>query len=71
MAAVELGAQIASRSPAAVSLGKRAFHGIADQSAEDALRTMVGMLTLNLLTEDAAEGIGAFFEKRAPVWKGR
>jgi enoyl-CoA hydratase/carnithine racemase len=29
------------------------------------------MLSLTAQTEDAAEGIAAFLEKRAPRWRGR
>jgi len=69
--AVEIGAVIASRSPAIVALGKGAFHEVADLDYEHALAFMHGQLSLNLLTEDAMEGIGAFLQKRAPEWKGR
>ena len=70
-AAVVLGAAIGARSPAIVGMGKRAFYAIADQSLDDALRFMHGQLTVNLLAEDAAEGVAAFFGKRPPLWKGR
>jgi enoyl-CoA hydratase/carnithine racemase len=69
--AVTLATSIAGRSPAIVAMGKRAFHGIADASFEDALRTMHGNLTVNLLSEDASEGVAAFLERRSAVWKGR
>lgn len=62
---------IASRSPAIVGMGKRAFHRIADQSYDDALAYMHGQLSLNLLTEDAMEGVAAFLQRREPAWKGR
>jgi hypothetical protein len=31
---------------------------------------MHGQLSLNLLTDDAAEGISAFLARRPPTWKG-
>jgi enoyl-CoA hydratase/carnithine racemase len=69
--AKKLAAQIASKSPAIVALGKRAFHAIGDLDLDAALAHMHGHLTLNLLTEDAAEGVAAFLQRRDPVWKGR
>jgi enoyl-CoA hydratase/carnithine racemase len=66
-----LAARIASMSPVVVRLGKASFHRIADQTFPDALATMHAQLTLNLLTEDAMEGVGAFLHRREPVWKGR
>ncbi len=62
---------IASRSPAVVGMGKQAFHRIADMHYDEALAYMHGQLSLNLLTEDAMEGVSAFLQRREPVWKGR
>lgn len=69
--ALELATRIAERSPAILALGKAAFHRVADQRFDDALDFMHSQLTLNLLTEDAAEGIAAFVQKREPRWRGR
>lgn len=66
-----LAATIASKSPAAVRLGKSSFYRAEDMAWRDALDYLASMLTLGLQTEDAAEGVSAFLQKRAPQWKGR
>ncbi len=68
---LEYAARLADLSPAVLGLGKRAVHRQRDLSFDDALAFMQDQLTLNLQTEDAAEGITAFFSKRDPEWKGR
>lgn len=62
---------IANRSSAVVGLGLRALATTSDMCVDDALEHMNAQLTLNLLTEDAAEGITAFLMRRPPEWKGR
>lgn len=69
--ALALAEGIAARSPVVVEMGKAAFHRIEHMRYDDALAYMHGQLTLNLLTEDATEGVAAFFQKRDPQWKGR
>jgi len=67
----ELAARIASMSPAVVRLGRDAFYAMSDMGFDQALEYLQAMLTVNLGTDDAAEGVRAFLEKRDPVWKGR
>ena len=67
----DLAATLALKSPLTTELGKRSFYRSEDQSFEQALDYLTGMLTLCLQSEDLAEGVSAFFEKRPPNWKGR
>jgi enoyl-CoA hydratase/carnithine racemase len=67
----ELAATIASKSGSIMKLGRDSFYAVWDQSAEDALRLLHPMLTITTATEDAAEGIAAFAEKRTPQWSNR
>ncbi|MGH9119402.1 MAG: enoyl-CoA hydratase/isomerase family protein [Acidimicrobiales bacterium] len=67
----ELAVQLASTSPLTMRLGRDSFYAVVDQPAETALRLLHPLLTVAASTDDAAEGIAAFAEKRAPQWKGR
>ena len=66
-----LALQLAGKPAAIVALAKRAFHRADELGFEDALAYLAPHLSLNLLAEDAAEGLQAFLQKRPPVWKGR
>jgi enoyl-CoA hydratase/carnithine racemase len=67
----ELAVDLATKSPAVMRLGRDSFYAVWDQHADDALRLLHTMLTVTTATEDAAEGIAAFVEKRPPRWTGR
>jgi enoyl-CoA hydratase/carnithine racemase len=67
----ELAATLASHSPTAVRLGKEAIYTMTELEYDAALRYLREAIVLTSRTEDAAEGIRAFFEKRKPVWRGR
>jgi enoyl-CoA hydratase/carnithine racemase len=62
---------ILASSPAVVRLGKAAFY---DQLALDeatAYERATAVMTDNARCPDAQEGIGAFLQKRRPVWTGK
>jgi enoyl-CoA hydratase/carnithine racemase len=67
----ELTAELSRKSPLVLSLGKRSFYRAEGQNFDDAMEYLAGMLSVALQSEDAAEGISAFMQKRDPNWKGR
>ncbi len=62
---------IVSKSPVAVATGKGMFYRQLELGMEDAYTFAAEIMACNMLAEDAQEGIDAFIEKRAAVWKGR
>ena len=70
-AVAEWADKLASKSPLVMKLGKDAIWRQLDMPLMDALSYLRAQLTIELSTEDAVEGVMAFFEKREPEWKGR
>jgi enoyl-CoA hydratase/carnithine racemase len=69
--ALALGRAIAAKSAATVAVGKRAFYAQAELGLDEAYRLAMAVMTENLMARDANEGVGAFLDKRPPVWEGR
>jgi enoyl-CoA hydratase/carnithine racemase len=66
-----LARQIAQKSARTVAIGKEAFYRQAELELAAAYRYAAEVMTTNMLAADAEEGIDAFLEKRAPVWRDR
>jgi len=64
----DLARQIASKSSTTVRIGKEAFYRQLEMPLEEAYRYTSEVMVENMLHRDAEEGIGAFLEKRKPVW---
>lgn len=63
--------RLLAKSSAALALGKESFYAMADMDTDTALDHLHMGLTALARTEDAAEGVEAFLEKRDPEWKHR
>jgi enoyl-CoA hydratase/carnithine racemase len=67
-AAMRLAQRIASRSPAAIAIGKKAFYAQIEMDLSQAYDAAARIMVENMLEADAKEGIAAFLAKRAPQW---
>jgi enoyl-CoA hydratase/carnithine racemase len=67
----DLVASIADRSPLLLGLGKKALAATRDLPLDSALDYLQAQLAIAFTTDDLVEGVRAFKEKRAPVWRNQ
>ena len=63
--------KIASKSNLTIKIGKKAFYKQLEMPLRDAYKYASKMMSLNMMAQDAKEGISAFLEKRKPKWKNK
>lgn len=61
---------ICAKSAAAVAMGKQMFYRQLEMGFDGAYQLAAETMACNMMTDDAAEGIDAFMQKRPPVWTG-
>lgn len=67
----EVVAELSSKSPMTLRLGKESFLASDAVELRQALDYLNTMLTRNVSSPDVAEGVAAFLERRAPRWSDR
>ncbi|MBX9810420.1 MAG: enoyl-CoA hydratase [Burkholderiales bacterium] len=67
----KLAQSIIAKTPVAVAAGKKIFYEQIEAGLEQAYELASETMVCNMMTEDAAEGIDAFMQKRKPQWKGK
>ncbi|MHA7888220.1 enoyl-CoA hydratase [Roseicyclus sp.] len=65
----EMALKVASKSSMTLATGKRAFYAQREMPLAEAYDHASAVMVENMLALDAREGIGAFIEKRAPLWQ--
>ena len=66
-----LASKLGGKSLAILALGRRSFFTAEDLPLAQSVEFLAAQLSLNVLADDAAEGVTAFLQKRAPKWGDR
>ena len=66
-----LAKKIASKSNLTIKIGKKAFYKQLEMPLNKAYKYASQMMTKNMMSLDAKEGISAFLEKRNPHWQNK
>jgi enoyl-CoA hydratase/carnithine racemase len=69
--AMRLANAVASKPPVTLAMGKEAFYRQIEMGLSQAYDYAAGVMIENMMHAESAEGIGAFLEKRSPVWDKR
>ena len=68
---IKIAKKIASKSKFTIKIGKRAFYKQLEMPLKKAYKFTSSVMTENMMSIDANEGISAFLEKRNPIWKNK
>jgi len=68
---VKLAKKIASKSNLTIKIGKKGFYKQLEMNLRKAYKYTSKIMTKNMMSLDAKEGIDAFLEKRKPIWKNK
>ena len=68
---LEVAKVISAKSNLSIKIGKKAFYKQLEMPLKKAYAYTSKMMTLNMMSMDAREGISAFLEKRKPNWKNK
>ena len=68
---LKLAETITSKSTRVIKIGKEAFYKQLEMPLEEAYKYTSEIMSENMMTLDAKEGISAFLEKRTPNWKNK
>jgi enoyl-CoA hydratase len=68
---IKLARKIAEKSPVALRMGKEAVKSASRMNLREGLEREMELFCLTFTSEDKAEGVRAFFEKRKAEYKGR
>ena len=68
---LKLAKKIASKSNLTIKIGKKAFYKQLEMPLSKAYKYTSKVMTENMMSFDAKEGISAFLEKRKPSWKNK